>query len=541
MSLFGWLSDPDGRSGIRVLTSAGDWRYTPYDELAGLVATAARLCADRDRAGTIAVCCADPRNFIAALFGGLITGARVCGLPPPLPFGSQDRYERVVTERLAMLNPALVLCDAATREAMAALVPDGTPWALVPERAAGARPEPARGGRIVQFTSGSASSGKSIVIDGTALESNVTAIRKWLALGEGDGTSSWLPLHHDMGLVGCMMTPLTGQNPIWFMSPQQFVRRPGTWLRTFGDGATTTAAPPFGYEHCLLHVDGDTALDLARWRVAIIGAERIRPGVLRAFADRFAADGFAFDAFRPSYGLAEATLAVTGRRPADPVRTIEVERASIIRGEPVRPAGPRAHPVAVLGCGRPLDGCAVEIRGPDGAVLGPGHTGEIVVRGPALGRYEHAGPQGEGTRFEDGAVWTGDLGFLDDGELFCIGRIGDGVKVRGQFVAAETIEQSVADDLGVPSGSAVALLGMDGDTARLGILVDQRTAAAPGHVHRAARSATTGTGIEITVCLCPPRAIERTTSGKPRRRSMWSRFVSGDYDEYASCAKVDER
>lgn len=540
--LCGWLSEPSQDHGMRVMSQDGHWTCTPYAELAGLAAASAEICADgpRDGAATVAVCCDDPRKFTAALFGALLTGARVSCLPPPGVFGSKASYDDMVGARLRSLRPDLVLCDDPGGPAPEAALSVGARHATVPERPAQAVPRGAApGGGIIQFTSGSTAAGRAVVVEKAALAANVSSIVAWLDLGPDDGTSSWLPFHHDMGLVGCLLTPVANQLPVWIMSPQQFVRRPEAWLRTFAEGATTSAAPPFGYEYCIQKVPPGTGLDLSRWRVAIMGAERVRQRTLQDFTSRFGPDGFDGDAFRPGYGLAEATLAVTGRRPGDQVRALDVEASSLHAGATVRPSStdtPEGERVLVSGCGRPVAGCVVEIRNPDGAPLGPGQMGEIVVRSTALGSYLEAGtaePRGDGTRFSGGELWTNDLGFIEDGELFCVGRIGDALKVRGRFICAETVESAVADRLDLPSGTLVALLGVRGPDAHLALILDDRATLLTEEVYRAAAAVTSGATVHISMLACPRRVIQRTSSGKPKRRAMWHALSSGALDQYS--------
>jgi acyl-CoA synthetase (AMP-forming)/AMP-acid ligase II len=545
-----WISDPDQDHGVRVMGLDGRWTYTPYAELAGLAAASAEICADSSKGGpaTVAVCCEDPRMFIAALFGALLAGARVSCQPPPGVFGSPAAHAEMVGVRLRSLQPDLLLSDGLAEPTLQAVLSTRTRHVTVPRRPAQTVPRATSSdGGIIQFTSGSTAAGKAVVVGKAALEANIAAIVEWLGLGPGDGTSSWLPFHHDMGLVGCLLTPVTNQRPVWFMSPQQFVRRPEAWLRTFAEGATTSAAPPFGYEHCTRKVPPGTDLDLSRWRVAIIGAERVRQQTLRDFASRFSPDGFDADAFRPGYGLAEATLAVTGRRPAEPVRALDVEASSLREGAAVRLSAartPEHERVLVSGCGRPLTGCAVEVRDPDGTLLGPGRVGEIVVRSPALGRYLGTGPAAtgpaatgptaaEGTRFSDGKLWTNDLGFIDNGELFCVGRVGDAIKVRGRFICAEMVESAAADKLGLPSGTAVALLGMRGSHAHMALLLDDRAAVLAEDAYRAAKAVTNGAEVKISVLACPRRVVQRTSSGKPKRRAMWHALNAGALDQYS--------
>lgn len=537
-----WLSEPAQDHGVRVMGQDGRWTFTPYAELAGLAAASAAVCADGPRGGAanVAVCCDDPRKFIAALFGALLTGARVSCLPPPGVFGSKASYDEMVGVRLRSLRPDLVLSDSPGGPAQEAAQRIGAPHAAVPERPGQTvRPGRATEGGIVQFTSGSTAAGRAVVIGKPALAANVCAIADWLELRPGDGASSWLPFHHDMGLVGCLLTPVAKQLPVWIMSPQQFVRRPEAWLRTFAEGATATAAPPFGYEYCVQKVPLGTDLDLSRWRVAIVGAERVRQQTLQAFAARFGTDGFDGDAFRPGYGLAEATLAVTGRRSWEAIRALDIEAGSLHERATIRPssddtqAGER---VVVSGCGRPLPGCAVEIRDRDGAPLGPGQVGEIVVRSPALGGYLGAGSAArpaEGTRFSGGELWTNDLGFIDDGELFCIGRIGDALKIRGRFICAEMVESAIADKLDLPTGTIVALLGARGPDAHLALIVDDRASVLNEQIYHAAAAVTSGATVRISMLACPRRVIQRTSSGKPKRRAMWHALNTGALDQYA--------
>lgn len=540
--LCGWLSEPDQDHGVRVMDQSGRWTYTSYAELAGLAAASAEICADGrgDGAATVAVCCDDPRKFIAALFGALLAGARVSCLPPPGVFGSKAAYDEMAGARLWSLRPGLVLSDSPRGSVPDAVLSTGARHMTVPVRPAQTVPPgSAPDGGIVQFTSGSTAAGRAVVIGKPALEANISAIAAWLGLGPGDGGSSWLPFHHDMGLVGCLLTPVANQISTWFMSPQQFVRWPQAWLRTFAEGATTSAAPPFGYEHCLRKVPPGTDLDLSRWRVAIIGAERVRQRTLQDFAGRFGPDGFDSDAFLPGYGLAEATLAVTGRQHGDPVRALDVEASSLHEGAAVRLSSsytPERERVLVSGCGRPLAGCEVEVRDPDGALLEPGRVGEIVVRSPALGSYlddRQAAPPTEGTRFRGETLWTGDLGFIEGGELFCIGRIGDALKVRGRFICAEVVESAVADKLSLPSGTVVALLGMRGPDAHLALILDDRAAVLMEEVYRAATAVTSGAAMRISVLACPRRVIQRTSSGKPKRRAMWHALNTGALDQYS--------
>jgi acyl-CoA synthetase (AMP-forming)/AMP-acid ligase II len=541
--LLAWLDDPSPQRGIRFAASGDEWEHWSYADLAArarATATALRTTGvGRDDVVTI-VQRAGPQ-FVASLFGAMLAGAVPSPVAPPLAFQDTEAYRAHLLGMLGRVRPQLLLVDrdegaridALTRGASRPRLVEveglldqgaGDAAAALPA-AAGAPSETA----LLQFTSGSSGRPRGVRIRVAALAANVAAIRRWLAMTEDDATATWLPVHHDMGLIGCLITPIVNRSDIWILPPERFVRSPLRYLRCFGQhGARLTAMPAFGLEYVARRVRPESlhGLDFSSWRTLIVGAERVRQPALDAFERLLAPHGFRRRAFMPAYGLAEATLAVTGVSLDDEPRSITVDPASLRMGAAVGLAD-SASGEPLVGCGRPLAGVEVRVVDGAGAALGPGTLGEIVVRGPSLGSG-YAGAAGDSpslTAFVDGELRTGDAGLLIDGELFVIGRLGDSVKVRGATVFAEDAEAALVG-AGLPPDRLAVVLGADeGRPVVLALLEGAR----PGWGDLAYRTTARLVPDARVVVLDVRRGtIVRTSSGKPRRRDLWTGYLAGD-------------
>ncbi|MGA8116879.1 MAG: AMP-binding protein, partial [Actinocatenispora sp.] len=379
---------------------------------------------------------------------------------------------------------------------------------------------------LVQLTSGSQGAPRAVRIGWPALTANVAGIVDWLHMGQSDAVASWLPLHHDMGLVGILLTSVARQVDLRLMAPEEFLGRPLRYLREFGAGsATLTAMPAFGLRHVLRRVRPEslTGLDFRGWRGLIVGAERIDAGVLDAFTDLLASHGFRRHALLPAYGLAEATVAATGcPLSAEPV-VRHLDAAGL--GDEVREApASDGRTVAAVGCGGPLPGVRLALVDGAGDDVADGRLGEIVVGGTSVADgYTDAGT-GSHTRIADGRVYTGDAGVRIDGELFVLGRMGDGVKVRGRALFAESLEAALTD-AGVPAERLAVLLGEDRGVPTAVVLVERPDPA----VREAVRAALLPLlpDVRLVTVEAPARTIARTSSGKPRRHELWRRFRAG--------------
>jgi acyl-CoA synthetase (AMP-forming)/AMP-acid ligase II len=371
---------------------------------------------------------------------------------------------------------------------------------------------------LIQFSSGSTGRPKGIVISRRALLANVHAIATWLRMGEGDATASWLPLYHDMGLIGTTITPVLTQTDLMLMTPLQFLRRPAEWLRCFGQrGATLTAAPAFGYAYAARKADlGDLAgCDFSAWRVAILGAEPIRRSVVDQFAAQFEPLGFERRSFCPAYGLAEATLVVAAT-PID-AEAVTRQEAEGHDGPPDELPG-RGE---LVGSGRALEGFQLKIVDEHGAPVAEGTPGELWVGGDSLASgYE---PPDDGA-FAGGWFRTGDVGVSINGELFVYGRLSDRFKLRGEAVLAEDAEFAIQQSLELEALPVVVPSLRDG--AGLTVVVEGQ-AAWPEDAIGSARDVIAGLfdGADIDLVFVGRGTVPRTTSGKPRRRECWELHV----------------
>ncbi|MBB4212563.1 acyl-CoA synthetase (AMP-forming)/AMP-acid ligase II [Rhodothalassium salexigens DSM 2132] len=393
----------------------------------------------------------------------------------------------------------------------------------------------------IQCTSGTMSAAKAVCIGHANLLANQRAICD--AFGHDGDTRvvTWLPHYHDMGLVGTLMQPLFVGATVTFMAPHLFAAKPARWLDAIHrHRATTSGAPTFAYELCVRRIATPPAdWDLSGWQVAFVGAEPVRAAVLRAFADRFAATGFKADALFPCYGLAEATLFVTGG-----------PRGVGLTSRPRPDGGGEA-----VACGTPAAGTRVRIVDPGTlASVAPGRTGEVCIAGPGVAQGYAHDPDATAATFgavtdADGRAYlrTGDLGFLTDGALHLVGRAKNTVICDGVSHLAEDLEAvaAAATDLFAPGAVAVwpgepehgtddpadrppagAATGfcLAGEIARTA----WRSADADALAERVAAALIDRAGARpAAVHILPPYSLPRTTSGKPRRHACARGIAAG--------------
>jgi fatty-acyl-CoA synthase len=537
--LAGWLSAPRPGRGVRIAGGSDGWESREYPEIARSARrVASALIADGVVAGDV-VCVLMPTGFdlLTAFFGVWAAGATPCLISPPA-FTAEDDYAARVAAVLAQAAPRLSVTVPelvpVTAQAMVEAGLDGAPWPLREADAEAAQVTPGELA-LLQFTSGSSGAPRGARVTWANLAANITLIKDWLDWSDGDVTASWLPLYHDMGLIGCLLTPVTAQCDLWLMRPGQFIREPLRWLECMAF-AQHTAAPPFALDYTARRVRPEqlAELDLSGWRNMIVGAELIEPTVLEDFARLTEPAGFSRSAYRTAYGLAEATLAVTAHCGAQPPRAVRPDVATLRVGMPVGikelyrvgAAQPTERTGWVVGCGQPRDGDAVRIVDEGGRQLPPGHLGEIAVTGPSVVDGYHAGRTGGSTRFEGAELRTGDAGFQYDGELFVLGRMGDSLKVRGRSVYVEDLETAVAQETGLARTRFAVVSAPTAGGARVALLAES----APGAWVAAARGALAarlGQDVAITMVSGRSGLVARTTSGKPRRALLGSLLGSG--------------
>jgi len=386
---------------------------------------------------------------------------------------------------------------------------------------------------LLQYTSGSTGAPKGVALSHGNLVANMSAIGRAVDLSEHDVGVSWLPLYHDMGLIGVLTTLYRGGRAV-LMSPLEFARDPGTWLRAISQhGGTLSPAPNFAYERCLRLSDAAIAdLDLATWRVAFNGAEPVRAETVHRFGDRFAAAGFRPEAFYPVYGLAEHTLAVSFPALGEGPCLDTVDRTSLAEARMAVPVPDGDGAACFVSVGSPLEGVEVEIRDEAGEALGDGQVGEITVHSGSVMSGYFGDPEATAEVLCNGWLRTGDLGYCRDGRLFVTGRIKDVIIRAGRNYYPDDIEIAVSGLVGIRTGRAAAFGvpgGQDGDDVVVAVEANLKCARArerlAGRIS-AAVSARVGFAPE-RIQFCDRDALPLTTSGKVRRSVARAKFLAG--------------
>ena len=484
--------------------------------------------------------------FLACQYAGLVPAL----LPLPTAFGGRETYTDHIARLTKASRASALFVPSALRSwleplaAGAGLAIFGTVAGMpVDEAREAALPEPRPLGQdeiaYLQFSSGSTRFPVGVAVTQRALMENIRSIlQHGLRLGPEDRAVSWLPLYHDMGLVGFMLAPLAGQVTVDYLSPQEFARRPQLWLRLISaHRATLSYSPSFGYELCTRRGRPDpareAALDLSSWRAAGIGGDMIRPAVLARFAETFAPDGFRTEAFVPSYGMAEATLAISfapldGGFVTDAVDLDRLEREGV--ATPAADGTARLREFAL--CGPPVPGTELEIRDADGTALAERRVGHVVVRGPGLMQgYDGRPEESADALSADGWLRTGDLGYRLGGQVVITGRAKDLIIVNGRNVWPQDLEWAVEQSLATArSGDAAAFSVEEDGVEQVVMLVEARGAPDSATRERLTTEVSgllrSRHGVEARVVLVAPGTLPRTSSGKLSRSLARSRYLA---------------
>jgi acyl-CoA synthetase (AMP-forming)/AMP-acid ligase II len=385
-------------------------------------------------------------------------------------------------------------------------------------------PDEVEGTAFIQLTSGSTSRPRGVVVPHDRLMLHMRSMSESLPSHTHSVAVSWLPLHHDMGLLGGLLFPFFNGFLAHLISTADFQVRPSLWLETMSRfRGTITAAPPSAYAICVQLADRlrHLGLDLGAWKCAMVGAEPVPPTLFDRFANAFAPTGFRRNAFFPVYGLAEATVAVTFPALLREPRLDRVDRAALGRESRAVPSNDLENSAVLTGVGAPISGTQIRITGPGGATLRERLVGEVQVSSPSLALGYYGDPDATSAAFQDGWLRTGDLGYVADGALFITGRQKEIIIKGGQNLIPSLLEEIVAAVPGVRSG-AVAAVGLRSpvlETEMVCIAAETRCEP-PEHPALAERirTALATWGIAVDrIFLLPPKCLPKTSSGKPQR------------------------
>jgi fatty-acyl-CoA synthase len=483
-------------------------------------------------------------DFLFAFWGLVLVGAIPCPLPLPSAYGAAGDFEDRTGRIARYLGVRRAITTLGYADRVASALPEQQVQAVealrdappVGSRALGGAPIRPDDLALIQCTSGSTGLPKGVMVTHANLVANLHQIGRALHVGRRDVVVSWLPLHHDMGLIGCVLLSIYCDMRGVFLSPSGFLRRPADWPRAISRyRGTISPAPNFAYRYLTARareadMDG---LDLSCWRAALCGSEPIDALTLAEFAARFADYGLPANAPSPCYGLAEATLAVSFHPLGTGLQVDRLARQPLAERGEVRLAGASDRsPIDVVSCGEVVAGTRIRIVDDAGADLSEGQAGHVQVRGPGVMKGYFALPDETAAVLRDGWLDTGDLGYLRGGGLRITGRHKELVVIRGRKYLPGDFERAAAGAPAVRRGTAVAFGVFDPvqGTEVLHLvcetdLVDPREREAASADIRMRVAEQTGI-LPGPVHLVPRNTVRKTSSGKLQRGRVKATYMA---------------
>jgi fatty-acyl-CoA synthase len=522
----------------------------PYSRLREQAEALARrlLAKGLVRGDRVALVAETDGDFARAFFACQLAGLVPAPLPLPAALGGRDTYLEHIRKMTESIGAAAALSPAAF-ESWIAEACAGLPLRFVGTIAGLAEVEPFTGEltppepdelAYLQFSSGSTRFPHAIAVTHRAVVANVDAIVRFgLKIGPEDRCASWLPFYHDMGLVGFLLTPVCCAISVDYLATREFARRPLTWLQLISNyGGTLSFSPSFGFELCARRVENGgvpEGLDLSRWRAAGIGGDMVRPGPLQKFMDSFAASGFNPGAMTPSYGMAEAALALSFSPMGRGLRMDTLDTDLLEREHrAVTSTADTQRSRDFVRCGSILPGHEVEVRGENGQPMPELGVGLFHVRGPSLFKEYFAQPEETAKAIgSDGWLNTGDIGYLVDGEIVITGRAKDLIIVNGRNIRPQDLEWTAEGEVAALRSGDVAAFAVDDEAGEsVVVLVESRlteTTARAALCEEVSGVLRARHGIEVRVVPVPPRSLPQTSSGKLSRAKARALYLSGTF------------
>jgi fatty-acyl-CoA synthase len=477
--------------------------------------------------------------FFACQYAGLVAAP----VPLPVTLGGRSSYERQLQRMADTGDFHALFCPESMEPIMRSALNDQAIPVLTFEEVGQLpigdeiRPFGADDLCYIQYSSGSSSSPKGIIGTQSSVCANCVAItRDGLQIVEDDRATSWLPLYHDMGLIGFLIAPVMSQLTVDFIDPQDFTRRPITWLQLISDHkGTLTYAPTFGYELCVRRWRDDRELDLSHLRAAGIGGDMVRPEPLTDFQNLFGPMGFGMGTYTPSYGLAETTLAATFAPLGQGLKKHTIDMARYTRTSEAIEATELTRPEdtrTFVACGAVLPDHEIEIRDFDNNVLGEKMVGRVCLKGPSVSPGYFRNTQATEAAFsKDGWLDTGDLGYWLEDQLVVTGRYKDLILWHGRNIWPQDIEWAAQAAAPHRCGRACAFaIGGAGDEKTIMLLLECRTRDSKllEEIYAAVTAAIRlEVGVPVKLMLVPKSTMIITSSGKLSRARVKAKYLEG--------------
>ncbi|MFO0713548.1 MAG: fatty acyl-AMP ligase [Sandaracinus sp.] len=534
--------------GFRFLTSEREERYYPWHALRTEAHRRAAILSATGlvKGDTVALVCPENHEFVLSFLGASVGGFVPVPIFPGATFKASDHYVDTLEHIVQAARSKVIVCHSKNLDVIAKLkerasakdlvvltadkdfegvAPPFTPPVVTPDDLC-----------FLQFTSGSTNRPKGVAIRHRNLVANTTSFLgpAGLARTPEDVGVSWLPLFHDMGLIGFVLGTLIVDLPVVLFQTSTFVRMPRLWLELITKHkGTITYAPNFAYDLLTKRVtEKDLAsLDLSSLRVAGCGAEPIRARTLQDFAAKFAKCGFDAEALMPSYGMAESCLAITFHQRGTPMIVDKVDAAEMRKGRAVPSDAPDA--LELVSCGVPFPGHELAIVDESGKAVGERVVGQILSKGPSVNDGYFENPEATAESFKDGWLYSGDLGYRADGNVFICGRAKDLIIVNGANHYPQDIEWVVGDVEGVRRGNVVAFSVMKDGLEQLVVAAEGNSGDAARLKADIARIVSETFGLApMHVAICPVGALPKTSSGKAQRRKSKAMWESKELEEH---------
>jgi fatty-acyl-CoA synthase len=519
----------------------------PFAELRRRALVTARhlLSTGLKRLDRVAIVAETGADFVVTFFACQYAGLVPCPVPYSMYIGGREAYEQRIA---GMLKAADAHCIVTSSEQLDSIktaaglanvehVLTHEQLAALPESIQKLQGFSVDDVAYIQYSSGSTSAPKGVLISQRAIMANAHGmLLHGMNVKPTDRGFSWLPLYHDMGLVGFCLSPMLAQSSVDFLATTAFARRPGLWLKLISENRCTVSfSPSFGYDLAAKRISTDAhKLDLSCWRVAGIGGDMVRPDVLNEFAKSLDVAKFSPTSFMPCYGMAESTLAISFSDVTKPIRVDHVDRKAVRNDNKAIPiAADAVDARAFVVCGKTIPEHQMQVRNIAGELLAEREIGRIFVKGPSLmSAYFNNAEATSEVIDAQGFLDTGDMGYMLGGEIVITGRAKDLILHNGRNIWPQDIEWTAEQNAELKSGdvAAFAVEGDDGDDEVV-VLVECRSTdiEVQQKLRRdVAKLVHQGSGVDCKIELVAPRSLPFTSSGKLSRAGARAKYLGGE-------------